>query len=149
MKRNHIPGLTMLALLLLALGASPALARHPCWDDGHRGQQGDSTLTTEQQASAKKIDDEYGPQVRALRQQILSKRHEYHALLTAETPDSAKIEAVAKEVSTLNQSLDELLVKRDVALVQAGVPHGPGMGYDECDDRGRGYHRGAIGVDYN
>lgn len=147
MKRNRIIGLSIFALSLLVIDVSPAFARHPCWDID-AWQQGDSTLTKEQQASAKKIYAEYASPIQTMRQQILSKRHEYRALLTSQSPDKAKIEELAKEISTLNQSLDELLVKRDVALVQAGVPHGPGTGHG--DGRGPGYHRGngPLSVDY-
>ena len=76
-----------------------------------------------------------------MRQQLTSKRYEYNALLTASSPDTAKINAVAKEMEALNQSLDEQRVKRDVAMAQAGVPRGAGMGYGGCG--GGGNHRGG------
>ena len=95
----------------------------------------------EQQAAAQKIYDDYYSQTSALRQQLTSKRYEYNALLTASSPDTAKINAVAKEMEALNQSLDEQRVKRDVAMAQAGVPRGAGMGYGGCG--GGGNHRGG------
>ena len=98
-------------------------------------------MTTEQQATAQKIYDDYYSQTSALRQQLTSKRYEYNALLTASSPDTAKINAVAKEMEALNQSLDEQRVKRDVAMAQAGVPRGAGMGYGGCG--GGGNHRGG------
>ncbi|ECW5299962.1 zinc resistance sensor/chaperone ZraP, partial [Salmonella enterica subsp. enterica serovar Heidelberg] len=106
-------------------------------------QQGVSPLTTEQQATAQKIYDDYYTQTSALRQQLISKRYEYNALLTASSPDTAKINAVAKEMESLGQKLDEQRVKRDVAMAQAGIPRGAGMGYGGCGGYGGGYHRGG------
>ncbi|EKQ3397107.1 TPA: periplasmic heavy metal sensor [Escherichia coli] len=71
------------------------------------------------------------PRTSALRQQLESKRYEYNALLSPSSPDSAKINAVAKEMETLRQSLNEQRVKRDVEMAQAGVPRGTG-----CDSHG-------------
>ncbi len=75
----------------------------------------------------------------ALQQQLVTKRYEYNALLAANPPDSSKINAVAKEMENLRQSLDELLVKRDIAMAEAGSPRGTGMGYGGC---GGGGHMG-------
>ena len=58
----------------------------------------------------------------------MTKRYEYNALLAANPPDSSKINAVAKEMENLRQSLDELRVKRDIAMAEAGIPRGAGMG---------------------
>ncbi len=70
-----------------------------------------------------------------------TKRYEYNALLAANPPDSSKINAVAKEMENLRQSLDELRVKRDIAMAEAGIPRGAGMGmgYGGC---GGGGHMG-------
>lgn len=138
MKRNN--KLALIALSLIALGSTPALAQHH-WGYGDSQQQGGIPMTTEQQATAQKIYDDYYSQTSALRQQLVSKRYEYNALLTASSPDTAKINAVAKEMEALNQSLDEQRVKRDVALAQAGVPRGAGMGYGGCG--GGGNYRGG------
>lgn len=139
MKRNNTAGLALIALSLMVLGSSPAMARNH-WGNGDGGmrQQNVSALTTEQQAAAQKIDDDYDSQTRSLRQQLTSKQYEYNALLTASSPDSAKISAVAKEMASLRQSLNDQQVKRDIAMVEAGVPRGTGMG---CG--GGGYHRGG------
>lgn len=119
MKRNN--KLALIALSLIALGSTPALAQnHWGYGDGMQ-QRGGTPMTTEQQATAQKIYDDYYSQTNALRQQLTSKRYEYNALLTASSPDTAKINAVAKEMEALNQSLDEQRVKRDVAMACAGV----------------------------
>lgn len=126
MKRNN--KLALIALTLMALGATPAMAQNH-WGYGDGMHQWDSTpMTAEQQVTAQKIYDDYYSQTSALRQQLTSKRYEYNTLLTAGSPDTAKINAVAKEMEALNQSLGELRVKRDVAMAQADVPRGAGMG---------------------
>ncbi|EKD3021665.1 zinc resistance sensor/chaperone ZraP [Salmonella enterica] len=143
MKRNNKSAIALIALSLLALSSGAAFAGHHWGNNDGMWQQGGSPLTTEQQATAQKIYDDYYTQTSALRQQLISKRYEYNALLTASSPDTAKINAVAKEMESLGQKLDEQRVKRDVAMAQAGIPRGAGMGYGGCDGYGGGYHRGG------
>lgn len=143
MKRNNKSAIALIALSLLALSSGAAFAGHHWCNNDGMWQQGSSPLTTEQQATAQKIYDDYYTQTSALRQQLISKRYEYNALLTASSPDTAKINAVAKEMESLGQKLDEQRVKRDVAMAQAGIPRGAGMGYGGCGGYGGGYHRGG------
>ncbi|EAA1980402.1 zinc resistance sensor/chaperone ZraP [Salmonella enterica] len=143
MKRNNKSAIALIALSLLALSSGAAFAGHHWGNNDGMWQQGGSPLTTEQQATAQKIYDNYYTQTSALRQQLISKRYEYNALLTASSPDTAKINAVAKEMESLGQKLDEQRVKRDVAMAQAGIPRGAGMGYGGCGGYGGGYHRGG------
>ncbi|EDU1767363.1 zinc resistance sensor/chaperone ZraP [Salmonella enterica] len=143
MKRNNKSAIALIALSLLALSSGAAFAGHHWGNNDGMWQQGGSPLTTEQQATAQKIYDDYYTQTSALRQQLISKRYEYNALLTASSPDTAKINAVAKEMESLGQNLDEQRVKRDVAMAQAGIPRGAGMGYGGCGGYGGGYHRGG------
>lgn len=143
MKRNNKSAIALIALSLLALSSGAAFAGHHWGNNDGMWQQGGSPLTTEQQATAQKIYDDYYTQTSALRQQLISKRYEYNALLTASSPDTAKIHAVAKEMESLGQKLDEQRVKRDVAMAQAGIPRGAGMGYGGCGGYGGGYHRGG------
>ncbi|HHB9667750.1 TPA: zinc resistance sensor/chaperone ZraP [Salmonella enterica] len=143
MKRNNKSAIALIALSLLALSSGAAFAGHHWGNNDGMWQQGGSPLTTEQQATAQKIYDDYYTQTSALRQQLISKRYEYNALLTASSPDTAKINAVAKEMESLGQKLDEQCVKRDVAMAQAGIPRGAGMGYGGCGGYGGGYHRGG------
>lgn len=91
--------------------------------------------------SVQKIHNDFYAQSSALQQQLVTKRYEYNALLAANPPDSSKINAVAKEMENLRQSLDELRVKRDIAMAEAGIPRGAGMGmgYGGC---GGGGHMG-------
>ncbi|STM08359.1 zinc resistance protein [Escherichia coli] len=96
-------------------------------------------LTSEQQTAWQKIHNDFYAQSSALQQQLVTKRYEYNALLAANPPDSSKINAVAKEMENLRQSLDELRVKRDIAMAEAGIPRGTGMGYGGC---GGGGHMG-------
>ncbi|ECF3886634.1 zinc resistance sensor/chaperone ZraP [Salmonella enterica] len=143
MKRNNKSAIALIALSLLTLSSGAAFAGHHWGNNDSMWQQGGSPLTTEQQATAQKIYDDYYTQTSALRQQLISKRYEYNALLTASSPDTAKINAVAKEMESLGQKLDEQRVKRDVAMAQAGIPRGAGMGYGGCGGYGGGYHRGG------
>ncbi|ECD2721709.1 zinc resistance sensor/chaperone ZraP [Salmonella enterica subsp. enterica serovar Newport] len=143
MKRNNKSAIALIALSLLALSSGAAFAGHHWGNNDGMWQQGGSPLTTEQQATAQKIYDDYYTQTSALRQQLISKRYEYNALLTASSPNTAKINAVAKEMESLGQKLDEQRVKRDVAMAQAGIPRGAGMGYGGCGGYGGGYHRGG------
>ncbi|ECB4358726.1 zinc resistance sensor/chaperone ZraP [Salmonella enterica subsp. enterica serovar Kentucky] len=143
MKRNNKSAIALIALSLLALSSGAAFAGHHWGNNDGMWQQGGSPLTTEQQATAQKIYDDYYTQTSALRQQLISKRYEYNALLTASSPDTTKINAVAKEMESLGQKLDEQRVKRDVAMAQAGIPRGAGMGYGGCGGYGGGYHRGG------
>ncbi|EAA9326904.1 zinc resistance sensor/chaperone ZraP [Salmonella enterica] len=143
MKRNNKSAIALIALSLLALSSGAAFAGHHWGNNDGMWQQGGSPLTTEQQATAQKIYDDYYTQTSALRQQLISKRYEYNALLTASSPDTAKINAVAKEMESLGQKLDEQRVKRDIAMAQAGIPRGAGMGYGGCGGYGGGYHRGG------
>ncbi|ENR4424645.1 zinc resistance sensor/chaperone ZraP [Salmonella enterica] len=143
MKRNNKSAIALIALSLLALSSGAAFAGHHWGNNDGMWQQGGSPLTTEQLATAQKIYDDYYTQTSALRQQLISKRYEYNALLTASSPDTAKINAVAKEMESLGQKLDEQRVKRDVAMAQAGIPRGAGMGYGGCGGYGGGYHRGG------
>ncbi|WP_336222284.1 zinc resistance sensor/chaperone ZraP [Citrobacter amalonaticus] len=139
MKRNKKAGLALIALSLMVLGSSPALARHHWGNGDGMWQQNVGSLSAEQQAAVQKIHNDFYNQTNALRQQLMSKRYEYNALLATNPPDTAKINAVAKEMESLKQSLDEQRVKRDVAMAQAGVPGGMGMGYGGC---GGGGHMG-------
>lgn len=120
MKRNTKIALVMMALSAMAMGSTSAFAHggHGMW------QQNAAPLTSEQQTARQKIHNDFYAQSSALQQQLVTKRYEYNALLAANPPDSSKINAVAKEMENLRQSLDELRVKRDIAMAEAGIPRG-------------------------
>ena len=61
-----------------------------------------------------------------------------HALLTADKPDSTKVESIAQEMEVLGQQLAQQRVKFDLALAQAGISRGVGMGPGSCGG-GRGH----------
>lgn len=139
MKRNRTLPIALITLAALTFGSNAAWAGHHWGDNNRMGAQGYSQLTQEQQATAQKLHNDYAAQTSALRQQLQSKRYEYNALLTAQKPDSGKIEAVAQEMEGLRQKLDQQRVKFDVALAEAGVPRGAGMGYNGCRGNGGGH----------
>ena len=117
MKRNTKIALVMMALSAMAMGSTSAFAHggHGMW------QQNAAPLTSEQQTAWQKIHNDFYAQSSALQQQLVTKRYEYNALLAANPPDSSKINAVAKEMENLRQSLDELRVKRDIAMAAAAA----------------------------
>ena len=129
MKRNRNLSLALVTLAALSFGSNAAWANHHWGNNNGMGNQGYSQLTQEQQATVQKLRNDYYAQTNALRQQLTSKHYEYNALLTADKPDSAKIEAVAKEREALSQQLDQQRVKFDVAMAEAGIPRHGGMGY--------------------
>ncbi|EPO6663156.1 TPA: zinc resistance sensor/chaperone ZraP [Klebsiella aerogenes] len=139
MKRKPTLSLVLVALAALTFGSHAAWAGYHWGYNNGMGAQGYSQLTQEQQATVQKLHDNYHAQTSALRQQLQSKRYEYNALLTAPKPESGKIEAVAKEMETLSQQLDQQRVKFDIALAEAGVPRGAGMGYGGCRGNGSGH----------
>ena len=143
MKRNNKSAIALIALSLLALSSGAAFAGHHWGNNDGMWQQNAAPLTSEQQTAWQKIHNDFYAQSSALQQQLVTKRYEYNALLTASSPDTAKINAVAKEMESLGQKLDEQRVKRDVAMAQAGIPRGAGMGYGGCGGYGGGYHRGG------
>jgi zinc resistance-associated protein len=140
MKRNKL-SLTLVALSLMVLSSPPVMARHHEGYGNGMWYHNASPLSADQQAAAQRITADYAGQTYALRQQLMAKRYEYNTLLTASAPDDAKINAVAKEVSSLEQSLNEQRVKRDILQAQAGIPRSIGVGYRGCDGsrRGMGY----------
>ena len=104
------------------------------------GNCGYSQLTEQQATVQKRITI---TQTSALRQQLQSKRYEYNALLTAQKPDSGKIEAVAQEMEGLRQKLDQQRVKFDIASLRQAF-RGAGMGYGGC----RGSAGGHMGMNH-
>lgn len=137
MKRNQKLTLPLIALAALIFGSGTAWAH---WNNGYgMGPQDYSQLTSEQQATAQKLYNDFYAQTGALRQQLISKRYEYNALLTSDKPDNAKIESVAQEMETLGQKLAQQRAKFDVALVQAGIPRGEGTENGGCYGGFRGH----------
>ncbi len=116
MKRNRTLPLALVTFAALTFASNAAWANHHWGNNNGMGNQGYSQLTQEQQATVQKLHNDYYAQTSALRQQLQSKRYEYNALLTAQKPDSGKIEAVAQEMEGLRQKLDQQRVKFDIAL---------------------------------
>lgn len=95
MKRNRTLPLalvTFAALTFASNAAWPTTTGATITD----GQPWLQSADPEQQATVQKLHNDYYAQTSALRQQLQSKRYEYNALLTAQKPDSGKIEAVAQ-----------------------------------------------------
>ena len=122
MKRNTKIALVMMALSAMAMGSTSAFAHggHGMW------QQNAAPLTSEQQTAWQKIHNDFYAQSSALQQQLVTKRYEYNALLAANPPDSSKINAVAKEMENLRQSLDELRYRNGVRRLRWWRSYGYG-----------------------
>lgn len=116
MKRNNNLAFALLTFAALAFTSGAALAGPHHWGNNSGNVGGYSQLTDAQQATAQKLHNDFYNQTSALRQQIASKRYEYNALLTADKPDSAKIEGVAQEIETLQQKLDRSFSARSISL---------------------------------
>lgn len=118
--------LTVMTVVLLSTASTAALA----W---HRGDTmrhpGSAAYTPAQQAAAQKISDDYDGATRTLHNQLMSEQYQYNALLTASSPDVAKINAVAKKMDALKTSLNAQRVKRDTAMAQAGLVQAGAPGY--------------------
>lgn len=121
MKQVKKTGLVLLTFAFLASSISPALARH--WGNGGlwHSVMNTNSYTAEQQAAVQEISNDYYGKTSTLHQQLIAKQYEYNALLMESTPNKEKINIVAKEIETMNLSLDALRVKRDTALAQAGL----------------------------
>lgn len=122
MKRNRTLPLALVTFAALTFASNAAWANHHWGNNNGMGNQGYSQLTQEQQATVQKLHNDYYAQTSALRQQLQSKRYEYNALLTAQKPDSGKIEAVAQEMEGLRQKLDQQRVKFDIAPLRQAFP---------------------------
>lgn len=87
-----------------------------------------SNLTTEQQAARQKAFDQFQTSTADLRQQMMSKRYEYKALLTSKPVDEQKVAAVGKEIGALQDRMNQSRVEMDIQLAKAGVPMMGGHG---------------------
>ncbi|WP_127959647.1 periplasmic heavy metal sensor [Serratia microhaemolytica] len=105
---------------------------------GHRmGQTGHqqpmaviSSLTPEQRAASKQAFETFHQKSADIRQQLLSKKYEYKAVLTYKPFNEQKLLAVSKEISALRNELYQQRVALDIQLTKAGVPtfaHHSGM----------------------
>lgn len=85
-------------------------------------------LTPEQQAKMQKMHTEFLTATDATRQQLITKRAELKAQMTSPNPDTAKIEAISKELGVLEGKMRAECVKFNAQLTKEGLPACTGMG---------------------
>ena len=145
-------------LLLVGVMAYPVFARGPGWGGGcsgwgsgggqgggpencWRNQGGNPALAPEQQKELNNLDQKFFNETSSLRNNIWNKQNEMTQLLNGENPDTAKLQTLQKELSTLkSQMADKRLAYRlETRKVAPQGTYGGGYG------RGRGGYGGNRG----
>ena len=108
-----------------------------CW----RNQGGNPALAPEQQKELNNLDQKFFNETSSLRNNIWNKQNEMTQLLNGENPDTAKLQTLQKELSTLkSQMADKRLAYRlETRKVAPQGTYGGGYG------RGRGGYGGNRG----
>ena len=153
--RKHIPGLTLMALVLVALLGFSGLANAQMMGPGMMGGQGMGMmggnmmgLTPEKQAAMQKIYSEHYTATAQLRQQIFAKQSELNAQLYGGATDDKKVQGLTKEIGDLNARLFEAQVNLKRQLTKEGIPAmgGMGMGMGGMGGMGCGMTNGGMGM---
>jgi zinc resistance-associated protein len=141
MKRSKM-GIALAAFATMMLTASLALARPggqggdgvgPC------GGAGVSQLSPEKQAAFQKLQEAFFAKTVQLRADLGVKRAELNALSVATNPDTAKIQALSKEIGDL---VGKLTAERTQFRIQVSKEIGP-AGLAGCPGFGGGYGHGG------
>jgi zinc resistance-associated protein len=135
-------GISLAALATLVLTASLALAGPggpggpggPC---GPCGGPGQVQLSPEKQAAFQKLQEAYDNKTVQLRADLEVKRAELNAASVAATPDTAKIQALSKDIGDL---VGKLTAERAQFRVQVAKEIGP-AGLAGCPGLGGGHGR--------
>jgi len=125
--------IALVALATVALTSSLALARPGGQGAGMGAGQGDcpgagggmAQLTPEKQAAFQKIHDAFAAKTAQMRAELGVKMAELNALAVAPTPDSAKIDALTKQIGEIK---GKLLSERTQFRIQVAKEVGPGFG---------------------
>jgi zinc resistance-associated protein len=151
-------GLMLAAVATMMLTASLAMARQggPAGPGGPGGAGGPgygpcggayAQLSPEKQAALQKLQEAFFTKTVQLRADIGVKRAELNAVSVAATPDTAKIQALSKELGDLVGKLtaERVLFRAQVAkeIGPAGLAACPGFG--PGFGRGHGYGHGGYG----
>jgi Spy/CpxP family protein refolding chaperone len=110
------------------------------WGGGHmmgwgQGYGYDATVTPEQREAVEKLYQEHYEAVAPLREKIWAKRSELNQALSAQTPDSKKVDALTDELAELQTKMFKERTAFRAKLQEQGV-----AGYS-----GRGAGRGGWG----
>lgn len=102
-----------------------------------------SGLTPEKQAAVQKLYTDYSLATEPVRQQLFAKQSELNTLYYSGTTDTAKVQALAREIGDLNTKLYSAQANLRKQLAAEGVPaSGMGMG-------GMGMGMGGMAMGYN
>jgi zinc resistance-associated protein len=145
-------------LLLMGVMAYPVFARGPGWGRGCSGwgsgggqgngpgycwqdRGGYPVATPEQQQKLNSLDQKFFNETSSLRNNIWNKQNEMTQLLNGENPDTAKLQTLQKELSTLKSQMAEkrLAYRLETRKVAPQGTYGGGYG------RGRGGYGGNRG----
>jgi len=132
-------------VLLVGVMAYPVLARGRGWGYGGgpgycwQDQGGQTALSQEQQNKLNALDQKFFEETAGIRNNIWSKQNEMSVLLNGENPDSAKLQALQKEINTLKGQMAEK--KLEYRLETRKVAP------DNTVSRGYGMGRGGYGGD--
>jgi len=131
-------------VLLVGVMSYPVFARGPGWGYGGgpgncwQNQGGQTALTQEQQNNLNALDQKFFNETASLRNNIWSKQNEMSILLNGENPDSAKLQALQKEITTLKGQMAEKQLEYRLEA-QKIAP-------DNTVSRGYGMGRGGYGM---
>ena len=102
-------------------------------------------MTPEKQEIIRKLHEDFHNSTQAIRQELISKRHELDAQLYSTKPDENRIRALTKEISDLRAKLYSAritmkgkLIQEGVTLERGGYCPGMGRGAGHYDGKGKG-----------
>lgn len=108
---------------------------------------GNPPLTQEQRVKADKLFSEHMNSIAPIQQQYAAKRAELDALMFSGSADTAKIEALSKELGELDGKLYSEQTKFRAKLANENLPaygYGARQGYGRGGMKGQGYGRGGM-----
>jgi zinc resistance-associated protein len=92
------------------------------------GYYGYQSLTPEKQAKAQRVFAEFYAKTIELRQQVMAKQYELHAMIYSGKEDEKKVQQLTKEISELRSKLFENQVALQRQLAKEDIPWMGGMG---------------------
>ncbi len=134
-------------MVLVGMMAYPVFARGRGW--GYGGgpgycwwdQGGNAPYTVEQQKQLNDLDQKFFNDTATLRNNIWSKQNEMSILLNGENPDTAKLQALQKEINALKNQMAEKRLEYRIEANKVAPDNTYGRGYG----RGMGGYGGRGG----
>ncbi len=145
-------------LLLVSVMAYPVFARGPGWGRGcsgggqsggpencWRNQGSNPALAPEQQKELNSLDQKFNTETSTLRNNIWRKQNEMSLLLNGENPDTAKLQALQKDISEMKGQMAEKRLAYNLEARKLAPQGTYGGAYGGGYGRGRGGSRGNWG----